>query len=111
QGAEYGPESSPTVTSPPELNVGASFTGVTSMLKVTGADVSSPPVGVPPSSISTMVMLALPLASGAGVKVRLPVAALIAGGTENSAGLLLAVTSNVRLWPASLPGPAETFVA
>ena len=47
--------------------LGASLTGLTVILKVCAALVSTPPLAGPPSSLSTTVTVALPLASGAGV--------------------------------------------
>src|SRR6266542_4734166 len=48
--AEKAPESSFTVTLPPPVNDGASLTGVTVMELVCGAEVSWPPLAMPPSS-------------------------------------------------------------
>src|SRR5438874_2470455 len=48
QAAEYAPESSLTVTLPPDVNDGASLTAVTVMVKVCTAEVSAPPLAVPP---------------------------------------------------------------
>src|ERR1044071_8115728 len=49
--AEYAPESSFTVTLPPLVNDGASFTLFTVIVNVCDGDVSSPPLAVPPLSI------------------------------------------------------------
>ena len=64
---------------------------VTLIVKVCGADVSDPPLAVPPSSFNTTVIVAEPLASGAAVYVSVPVG-LIAGATLNSGWLLLSVS-------------------
>ena len=42
------------------------------MVKVTAAEVSAPPLAVPPSSCSVTVTVALPFAFAAGVKVSTP---------------------------------------
>src|SRR5437764_5246122 len=63
---------SPALTLLPGVNDGASLTGLTVMVNVCGAEVSTPPFAVPPLSCSVTVMVAVPLASGAGVKVRTP---------------------------------------
>ncbi len=89
---------------------GGSLTAVTLTLKVCGGEVSAPPLAVPPSSISTSVIAAVPLASGAEVKVKVPVADT-AGATVNSDGLVLPVTMKVSTWEASLAGPGEIAVA
>ena len=80
-----------TVRSAPLVNDGASFTGVTVIMKVWAAEVSTPPFAVPPLSLITMVMLADPFAFAAGVYVSVPVE-LTAGATENRAALVLFVT-------------------
>ena len=49
------------------MKLGGSLTGVTVMVKVCGAEVSMPPLAVPPSSIKRTVTVALPLALGATV--------------------------------------------
>ena len=49
------------------VSAGESLTGVIVIVKVTGADVLTPPLAVPPLSCSTSVMLALPKAFGADV--------------------------------------------
>ena len=54
-------------TSGPFVNDGASFTGVTLMVNVCGADVSLPPFAMPPLSCAVTVTVALPKASAAGV--------------------------------------------
>ena len=46
---------------------GASFTGLTVMTKVWAAEVSTPPLSVPPSSERVTEIFATPKASGAGV--------------------------------------------
>ena len=52
---------------------GASFTGVTVIVKVCAALVSAPPLAVPPLSWIWTVTVAVPLALAAGVYVSLPV--------------------------------------
>ena len=49
------------------MKLGASLTAVTVIVKVCGADVSTPPLAVPPLSESVSVIVAVPLALGAGV--------------------------------------------
>ncbi len=50
QFAEYEPESSSTVTSPPPVKDGASLTATIVIVNVYVVDVSLPPFAVPPSS-------------------------------------------------------------
>jgi hypothetical protein len=69
-----GPASSSTVTVPCEkVTLGASFTGVTVIVKVF-VTASTPPLTVPPLSCTTTVISAVPLASGTGVYFNVPVA-------------------------------------
>jgi len=65
-GTVCGPVSSSTATSPTWRKPGASFTGLTVMVNVSGSEVSSPPLAVPPSSRRTTVTVATPLALAAG---------------------------------------------
>ena len=92
------------------MKPGASFTPVTVMVKVCGAEVSAPPPVVPPLSDSVSVMVAVPAAFAAGVKVRVPIDET-AGATLKSAGLVFPVTLNVTVCPASSGGPALIAVA
>jgi hypothetical protein len=66
------------------------------MVKVTGSEVFTPPRAVPPLSLSTAVMSALPLAFAAGVNLSVPLAAM-EGLALKRAGLVLFVT-----WKASV---------
>src|SRR5678815_188211 len=77
--------------SAPPAAAGASLTPLTLMANVHGADVSWPPLAVPPLSWATAVTLATPHALGAGVYVSVP-SGLIAGCTLNSDGLSLLTT-------------------
>ena len=52
----------------------------------------------------------MPLAFGAGVKVKTPVGETV-GAAENNDGLLLLVTEKVRAWLVSSAGPALIAVA
>ncbi len=54
------------------VKVGGSLTGVTVMVNVWSALVSTPPLAVPPLSWTWTVTVAVPVAFGAGVKVRTP---------------------------------------
>ncbi len=45
--------------------MGASLTGVTVIVNICGADVSTPPFAVPPLSCATSVIVAVPKALGA----------------------------------------------
>ena len=56
------------------------------------------------------MIVALPNASAAGVKVSVPFEAT-AGATLKSAAFVLPVTLNVSVWPASSAGPALSAVA
>ena len=89
------PASSNTVWSAPLVKLGTSFTAVTLITNVCAALVSTPPLAVPPLSCKRTVIVALPLAFAAGVKVRLPFEEFTAGSTLNSASLFV-VTRNVR---------------
>src|SRR5436305_1186965 len=64
--AEYAPLSSSTATLPPAVKLGASLTPVTWMVKVTFAEVSAPPLAVPPLSCRFTVTVESPNAFGAG---------------------------------------------
>src|SRR5437588_12330692 len=91
------------------MNVGASLTGFTVIVNVSGADVSTPRLVVPPSSFKRTVTVAVPLAFGAGVKLRSPLR-LIAGTDENSEGLLFD-TRKVTACDDSFAGPGTIFFA
>ena len=104
------PASSNTVWSAPLVKLGASFTGVAVMMKFCTAEVSTPPLVVPPSSCTRRLRLAVPLMFGAVVKVSTPVGDT-AGATENIAGLSFAVMVKVRVCADSLAGPALMPVA
>src|SRR5437667_12802268 len=82
---------------------------LTVIFNVCVAVVYTPPLAGPPLSISLAETTAEPVAFTAGVKVNVPVG-LIAGCDAKSA-LLLFVTMNASVWPASLAGPTEMFVA
>ena len=61
------PESSGADWSVPTSKLGASLTAVTAMLKVCAAEVSTPPLAVPPLSWACTVTTALPSALAASV--------------------------------------------
>jgi hypothetical protein len=61
------PASSRMVSFGPTVKPGASLTPVIVTVKVCGADVSTPPLAVPPLSCSVRVIVAVPTAPGAGV--------------------------------------------
>src|SRR5262249_25895071 len=88
---------------------GASLTGVTVIVKLCGALVSTPPFAVPPSSWRSTVMVALPKALAAGVKESVPVGET-AGPAPKRAAFVLPVTWKATVWLASL-GPGERAVA
>ncbi len=104
------PESSFTVWSAPFVKDGASLTPVTVIVNVWPADVSAPPLAVPPSSCAATVIVAAPEALAAGVKVSVPLAAT-AGPAAKSPAFVLPVIVNDTVWPASSAGPAEIAVA
>ena len=83
---------------------------LTLIVKICGAEVSLPPLAVPPLSFSTTVSVAVPLVCAAGVYVSTPVGAT-AGPAAKSPGLVLFVIWNVSVCPASLGGPALMAVA
>ncbi len=102
---------SSAVTSASAAATGGSFWASTVMTKVWTAEVSTPPSATPPSSERVTDTVADPLASGAGVKVRSPLASSIEGWTKNSP-LVSLVTAKVTVWvAASSVGPAEIEVA
>ena len=94
----------------PLVKLGTSFTALTVMVNVCAALVLTPPLAVPPLSDNVTVIVAAPLAFGAGVYVNVPLAATL-GCTEKSAALVLLVTMNVSVWPDSSAGPALIAVA
>ena len=63
----WAPESSSSVWSEPMVSTGASLRDVTLMLKVWIPDVSSPPLGVPPLSLTETLTMAEPFALEARV--------------------------------------------
>ena len=79
------------------------------MVNVSPADVSTPPLAVPASSLTFTVTVVFPLALAASVYVRVPLLP-IAGCVENNA-LLSFDTVNARPWPDSFGGPFEIPVA
>src|SRR5437762_1466920 len=72
--------------------------------------VSAPPLLVPPLSCNTSMMVAEPLASVAGVKLKVPLGAT-AGPAENNSGFVFPVIRKLTDWLASLAGPVRMFVA
>ena len=110
-GKDWAPASSSTVLSGPLLKDGTSLTAVTSMVKVWAGERSTPPLAVPPLSFSRRVIVAEPLASAAGVKLRSPVDGSTAGPALNRAVLVLFVTVKARVWPLSSAGPLEMALA
>src|SRR6185436_8539636 len=81
---------------------------LTVMVKVCGAEVSTPPLAVPPLSCATIVTVATPYWPVAGVYVSVPFA-LTAGCDENS-GVLLLFKRNWTVCPLSSAGPGLMFV-
>jgi len=63
----WAPESSSVIWSAPTVKLGTSLTAGTLIVKVCTAEVSTPPLAVPPSSCSATETVALPLALAAGV--------------------------------------------
>src|SRR5258708_2225690 len=104
-----GPASSRTVSSGPLLKLGGSLTGVTLMTNVCAALVSMPPLAVPPLSCSFTVTVAVPLALGAAVKLRVPDGVIV--GWVVTRALLLLLTMKSSAWPGGAGGPAEMLVA
>ena len=92
------------------MKLGASLTPVTVIVNDCGAEVSTPPSAVPPLSCATSVIVALPLAFAAVVKVSTP-ADETAGAVLKSAALVLPVTTKLTTWPASSAGPGLMPVA
>src|SRR5436189_281050 len=106
---------------------GAAFGGTTVMVKVCAGLVSTPPLAVPPLSVSFTETVLLPDRPAAGVYVRVPVAALpnllaaavklnvpvpdTAGARENSVGFELPMMLKLTVWAASSEGPGEIAVA
>src|SRR2546426_1026541 len=105
----WPPASSFTVWFAPFVKLGALLMAFTLMVNVCAALVSTPPLATPPSSCTWTVTVADPFALAAGVKVSVPLAAM-AGGTENSAELVV-LTRKFSTCAASLAGPALIAVA
>src|SRR5262249_53593012 len=103
------PASSNTVWLAPLVKLGASLTEVTVMSKLCVGLWSTPPLAVPPLSVSRSVIVAEPNAFAAGVSVTVPVGHP-AGPALNSAALVLLA---IPTQPASAPssGPALIAVA
>ena len=69
-----------------------------------GALLGTPPLAVPPSSCRRTVIVAEPNTLAAGVKVRSPVTASMAGGVGNNVVLSL-LTTKLPVCPDTLAGP------
>ena len=98
-----------TGTSVGGTTTGASFTGTTVIVRLTVADALMPPFAVPPLSPSVTLIVAVPNALAAGVKLRSPVTALIAGPALNSAGLVFPASAKLSTWVP--PSPSLIAVA
>ena len=103
--------SSSTVCGPPTVNTGGSLTLLTVIVKVCGAEVSIPPLAVPPLSASTDCTVAVPNVPFVAVNVRVPV------GETTGAALKVrlpvadsTVVVKLRVWADSSGGPAEIAV-
>src|SRR5947199_10767231 len=81
---DCGAASSRTVWSAPLVKLGTSLTAVAVIVNVWAADVSTPPLAVPPLSLATMVTVAVPLALGASVYVSVPVVPSIDGSAAKN---------------------------
>ena len=92
------------------MKLGALLTAVTVIVKVCGAEVSTPPLATPPLSDKVSVIVAAPAMPGARVYVSVPLVAT-AGPALKSAALVLPVTLKVSVWAASSAGPALIAVA
>ena len=77
------------------MKLGASLTGVTVITNVCAGEMSTPPLAVPPSSLSVSVIVAVPLALAPGVNVKAPAEETV-GPTLNKLGFVLLVTLNVN---------------
>src|SRR5436190_78274 len=97
------------VWSGPLVNDGGWLTGVTWMTNVCAAEVSLPPLVVPPLSWSVTVTVASPLASGSAGKDSVPVGATLVCAANRA--LLLLVVLKLTDWSDSLAGPGWMFVA
>jgi hypothetical protein len=84
--------------------------GVTITVNDCGADVLTPPFAVPPLSLKTTVMIALPTWFGAGVNCSVP-SALRLGIARNRSGFVFPSIVNCTVWLASFAGPAAIPVA
>ena len=93
------------------MKLGASLTAVTVIVKVCGADVSTPPLAVPPLSCSVSVIVAVPDGVGRGRVGQRAGRRRPPGPALNSAAFVLLVTLKVSVWPASFAGPALMAVA
>ncbi len=82
--------------------------GLTVMVKVFSTEVSTPPLAIPPLSLTfTPIVAVVAVVVAAEVKVRLP-ALSIAGATLNNSGLLLLlIVYSATVWADSFSGPLE----
>src|SRR2546428_656053 len=90
----FGPESSGTVWLGPLVYFGGFGPPRNSTLSPCGTLFRAPPLAVPPLSCKTTVRVVEPMASGAGVKLRVPFGAM-AGPAENNSALVLPVIRKV----------------
>ena len=86
------------------------MTGVTVMVNSCGTLESTPPLAVPPLLVTRAVRVATPLASGAGVNLRMP-PEVTDGAVANNPGLELESITKASVWPLSLLGPLERLAA
>jgi len=63
----FSPESSLTFWLPPTVRIGSSLIGAMMMSKLWSGEVSSPPLPVPPESVTDTVTVAVPTASALSV--------------------------------------------
>ena len=91
------------------MAAGASFTGLTVIVNVCVADSLIPPLSIPPLSVIFTVIVATPLALGAGVYIRFPFESMY-GCTVNRE-LLLLVATNSTACNDSFEGPLLILVA
>lgn len=84
-----------------------SVAAITSIAKLTGSETGSPPCCIPPLSRANISFGALPIVSGAGVKLSKPVP-LIDGTTANRSGFVLLSTKKATAWLASSSGPGKS---
>jgi hypothetical protein len=91
-------------------DVGGSLSALIVIVKVCVGLSLTPPLAVPPSSVASSVIVAVPFWFKPAVKERVPFAATV-GPAEKRPGFVLFVTTKEGVWPDSFAGPTLIPVA